>query len=309
MDGMISYTPLWKIRYRGTGGTNSARYCYSVWLRHLSMAFQNGINTVPKVIAEIGPGDSLGVGLASLLSGAEKYYALDVVGHTNPDSNLNIFEELVDLFRQRQDIPDDKEFSRVKPLLGSYQFPNHILNDRHLDSCLTAERIRAIRESLLYCRNNSSFNKRSIIRCFSPWYDPGIIQKESVDMIFSQAVLEHVDDLEHTYDSLYHWLKPEGFMSHTIDYKSHGTAKHWNGHWGYPDIIWRLIRGKRPYLLNRMPHSIHLNYQGKTGFQIISDIRIKNNEGIKRQHLAPRFNDISDEDLITSLAYILSTKK
>lgn len=34
-------------------------------------------------------------------------------------------------------------------------------------------------------------------------------------MIFSQAVLEHVDDLEHTYKTLYRWLKKGGIMSLT----------------------------------------------------------------------------------------------
>ena len=34
-------------------------------------------------IAEIGPGDSIGVGLLALLLGVEKYYAFDVVKFAN----------------------------------------------------------------------------------------------------------------------------------------------------------------------------------------------------------------------------------
>jgi hypothetical protein len=49
---------------RGTGGTTSARYCCSVWLRHISCAHENGLSTRPEVVAELGPGDSLGIGLA-----------------------------------------------------------------------------------------------------------------------------------------------------------------------------------------------------------------------------------------------------
>src|SRR5689334_3926898 len=62
-------SPLRK-RHLGTGGSSSARYCYSVWLRHLSMAARLGLNTDPKDVAELGPGHSIGVGLAALLSGA-----------------------------------------------------------------------------------------------------------------------------------------------------------------------------------------------------------------------------------------------
>jgi len=34
----------------------------------------------------------------------------------------------------------------------------------------------------------------SMIQYKVPWYNFNIVEKESVDMIFSQAVLEHVDE-------------------------------------------------------------------------------------------------------------------
>ncbi len=270
------------------------------------MAFGNEITAIPKVIAELGPGDSLGIGLAGLISGADKYYALDVLRYAKLDTNIKIFEELVELFRERQNIPDEEEFPRVKPLLKSYKFPRHILNEKHLNSCLKPDRIRIIKDSIINYPNKKSNNK---IRYFVPWSETEIIEKESVDMIYSQAVMEHVENLGDTYRSLYLWLKPGGFMSHRIDYKSHGTAKDWNGHWAYPNFIWKLIKGKKPYLLNRLPHSSQINAQKKMGFQIISEIHTKNYEGIKRQQLSPRFSNISEEDLVTSGAYILSLKK
>src|SRR5688500_16786253 len=39
----------------------------------------------PSAIAELGPGESLGVGIAWLLSGASRFYAFDVVAHSNPE--------------------------------------------------------------------------------------------------------------------------------------------------------------------------------------------------------------------------------
>src|SRR4051794_32779193 len=56
----------------------SSRSCYSVWLRHLVAIQQAGVSLQPRVVAEIGPGGSLGVGVAALLSGASRYLAFDV---------------------------------------------------------------------------------------------------------------------------------------------------------------------------------------------------------------------------------------
>ncbi len=53
---------------RGTGGTNSSNYCYSVYLRHLVLLYENGMQNLPKSIVEIGPGDSLGIGLNAIIT-------------------------------------------------------------------------------------------------------------------------------------------------------------------------------------------------------------------------------------------------
>ena len=114
LSGMATYIPgVNRFRAKGTGGTDSARYCYSVWLRHLVMAYNNGLSTTPQIVAELGPGDSIGVGLAALISGVEKYYAFDVVEHATNQRNLTIFDELLALFRKKEDIPGKDEFPKV----------------------------------------------------------------------------------------------------------------------------------------------------------------------------------------------------
>src|SRR5262245_22309033 len=102
IPGVASLPPISHIlqeKAKGTGGSVSAEYCYSVWLRHLVTAAECGLNSDPKTVAELGPGDSLGVGLAALLSGAERYYALDVVEHANAAHNIVVLDALVELFR------------------------------------------------------------------------------------------------------------------------------------------------------------------------------------------------------------------
>src|SRR5439155_23048089 len=127
--GMLSYVPGvdgFLIKRRAGGGTGSPRYCYSIWLRHLAMAQRHGLSTAPATVAELGPGDSVGVGLAALLTGSERYWALDVLSYTNARRNLDIFDGLIDLVRNRTPIPNGNELGEVQPTLDSYAFPADI---------------------------------------------------------------------------------------------------------------------------------------------------------------------------------------
>lgn len=290
-----------------TGGTDSARYCYSVWLRHLVKAHENGLPTHPAAVAELGPGDSIGVGLAALLSGAQTYYAFDAVNYFNSTRNVQVFDELVELFCKRENIPDNREFPEVRPVLDSYEFPSDALTDAHLRDCLRRERAEAIREELLdFKRAQPRF-----IFYAAPWDEQTVLRPSSIDTVYSQAVLEHVNDLEGTYQSLFKWLKPGGIMSHVIDFRCHGCAEQWNGHWSYSDLTWKLIRGKRSWLINRVSHDIHLALLREHGFDVVYELRehATLSSGIDRSRLAPAFRDISDEDLKTSGAFIQAVKK
>ena len=111
LRGLATYLPVVKrFTNRGSGGTDSARYCYTVWLRHLVSLHAAGLGAHWPVVAELGPGDSLGTGIAALLSGAEKYYALDVKPYFGNQTNLEMLERLLELFHRREPIPDHVEF-------------------------------------------------------------------------------------------------------------------------------------------------------------------------------------------------------
>jgi hypothetical protein len=304
---MLTYVPeLDKILPNRTGGTNSARYCYSAWLRHLALTQKASLWNWPKVVAELGPGDSLGIGLAALLSGAQKYYAFDVVEYANAAVNLDILDELIELFTNRAPIPDQQEFPLLEPKLDSYEFPRDTLTEERLRQSLAADRIRSIKSAL---NNLGSSDYDNIeIRYVVPWYDSSIVEQQSVDMIFSQAVLEHVQALAATYETFYTWLKPDGFMSHQIDFGCHHLAQQWNGHWAYSDMTWKLIKGKRPYLLNREPYSTHKHLLEDTGFEIISETKITDRTGLAGEQLSTRFRQLSEEDLTTRTVHILVKK-
>ena len=83
--------------------------------------------SIPKVVAELGPGDSIGIGLAALLSGAERYFALDLVRYSGLEKNLEIFDELVSLFAAQAPIPGEQEFPFLYPKLDCYDFPHALV--------------------------------------------------------------------------------------------------------------------------------------------------------------------------------------
>jgi len=283
----------------------TARYCYAVWLRHLVMASKNGLLAAsPKIVGELGPGDSIGIGLAALLSGADMYYGMDVVRHAFLRKNIKLLDELVDLFARRESIPDEREFVNIKPYLDSYKFPYQLLTDELLASHLSEGRIKQIRNSLENCNSTMS-----MIRYAAPWYSANLLEKESVDMIYSQAVLEHVDDLRGAYQAMYLWLKPKGCISHTIDFKCHELADSWNGHWAFSDFTWRLMRGRRAYLLNREPHSTHIKLVREAGFEIVCDEKIEMPSKLRHEQLAAPFKNMSAEDMVISDAFVQAVKR
>lgn len=308
--GLAAYIPSVYRLYSRTGGTNSARYCYSVWLRHLIMAHRSGlVAKPPDTVGELGPGDSLGIGLAALISGANTYHAFDVVRFANTQRNLEIFDELIELFQRCTDIPTKDEFPRIAPDIDSPLFPSYILNQEHLEKSMEPNRLQSIRLAL---ENISTNNGRSTcIRYVIPWTEPDILAAEdsSVDMMYSQAVMEHIDDLEFTYKALYRWLKPDGFMSHQMDFTCHGVDSRWNGHWSYSNFAWKLVRGNRPWFLNRQPYSTHTTLLRRLGFTIVNEMVIRDTSGITRGQLATEFNSFSDDDLLTRAAFVQAVKR
>ncbi|MGI8857326.1 MAG: methyltransferase domain-containing protein [Thermomicrobiales bacterium] len=305
--GVATYLPgLRNLTTRRTGGTISARYCYTVWLRHLVMARRHSPGAAFGTVAELGPGDSLGLGLAALLSGAERYIALDVVRYTDSARNIAVFDELVALFRNREPVPDDREFPLVRPLLPSYDFPHDILPDAALAAMLNSERLAMIRRALV-ALDEPHRQTDQLISYVVPWDDASIAERASVDLILSQAVLEYPHDLAGTYAAMERWLKPGGMMSHDIDFKSHGLTREWSGHWACSDFIWSLMEGRRRDILNRAPHSVHLDCIRALGCEIVCDQQTES-PAAPRARLAPRFRYLTDEDVRTSSAFIQAYK-
>jgi SAM-dependent methyltransferase len=303
--GIATFVPgLSRYACRGSGGTNSPRYCYSVWLRHLERIAACGLPTQFDTVTELGPGDSVGIGIAAMLSGANRYFALDAVPHARADSNLTTFDSIAEMFERREPLPGLDEYPEIYPSVDSLEFPHHLLDRARLDATLAPERKAAIRRALA---DESRSDDAVTIRYAAPWTASGIVEDESVDLAFSQAVLEHVDDIEATYRALQRWLKPGGIMSHAIDFKSHGVSRDWFGHWTVPAWRWKLVRGRRPYLINRLPASAHLELLRDSGFDIVLALPAYSN-AVPRAALASEFAAMPDDDLRTSGVFVIAQK-
>ncbi len=305
LKGLLSYVPGTErlLEPRCTGGSVSATYCYGVWLKHLTMLRESGLESLPRVLAELGPGDSIGTGLAAILSGVDTYYALDVIRVSNPASNLTVFDELVALFKNRAPRPD-KGWPDFDEHLDARLFPSHILTEDILRKSLADHRIAAIREAIVSGRKSGAVS----IDYMVPWSDANMIRSESVDVIISHSVLEHVDDLESTYLALASWLKPGGLMSHQIDLTSHGVSEKWNGYRAYSELLWKLARGRRPFFINRQPCSTHMHYLRSNGFEILRDLHSHEEDGISRQRVSKAWAHLSDEDLNCSGLFVQARK-
>jgi hypothetical protein len=139
----------------------------------------------------------------------------------------------------------------------------------------------------------------------APWRGSIELAEGSVDWIISQAVLEHVDELAEAYSVMAKWLRVGGWMSHQIDFTSHGWMDQWNGHWACSDLYWKVFRGPDVWLINREPLSTHRELLQGLGFSERYVEVERRNDGIRRSRLARRFAGISDEDFDAASAFLI----
>ena len=285
------------------GGTGKARYCYGVWMKHLSLLWQAGMRTHPAAVAELGPGKSLGTGLAALLSGVESYAALDVVRHASVATTAPLLEPMAELFRRRVSCPQGG-FPDYSAVLDARLFPSGILTDERLARSLDAARLAELTDAV---RRLDAKEQHPRLR-YGTWASGGVVRAEEADLLFSHVVLCLVEDQEAFYRCCALWLKPGGWMSHQIDFTSHGITNEWNGHLQYTDAVWRIIVGQRPIFANRERLSRHLALMDKYGFEVVSVQRRRGEAGIERSQLPPRLRDMSEDDFTCAHAFIVARK-
>ena len=193
----------------------------------------------------------------------------------------------------------DDEFPRVRPQLQSYEFP-----DPMIDWTGFRRRVESIRSEI-----RKGLGDGQMVSYQAPWTSIADVASQSLDLIFSQAVLEYVAPLDEVYRAMSVWLKKGHYASHVIDFSAHGLSPFWNGHWAYSDHEWRLARGRREIFLNREPLSAYLAYAEKSGLEIMLLKKDYRNDGLKAAQLLPRYQTLDAEDLQTRGAMMVLRKR
>jgi hypothetical protein len=198
------------------------------------------------------------------------------------------------LFRERTD-PIAGPF----PPPANYKFPPELVSG--LAKNLAPDRLQRIRANLAEQRGD-------LIRYVAPWTDSSCITPSTIDWLFSHAVFEHIDDLAGTYASIECWLRPGGLTTHLIDFYSHRLTAEWNGHWAIGDRLWRVIRGRRPYLINRVWRTQHLDFLRKQGFTTLEEITAKRDDGLHIEQFVSPFRAMPEEDARTQMMFVVARK-
>jgi len=306
LGGLKSLLPIRASSYMGTGGTNIAEYCYSVWLRHMVIINRHVPGFRPKAVVELGPGDSIGLGIVAVLTGAEVYTGLDVLEHASRETNLRIFDDVIPLISNRAEIPDERSLPGLYPRLSDYRYPDGMLDDAVIRKRLSVASLESLRAELNGPLRGPTF------RYVSSW-GADSLPANSADLVITHGTLQDMDhsesrdDLTPSLQALARWLKTGGVMSHHIDFSCPG-GQPWNHHWAAGDLEWRIIRGKRPYYKNRVALSQYRRLLEDVGLEVVHVERVPR-PGLSRNEVAPRFRNLPDEDYQTVAGLVVAVKR
>lgn len=143
--------------------------------------------------------------------------------------------------------------------------------------------------------------------CNATYFTEGIdsfpqIEAESVDLVFSQAVLEHIRKHEFLdiMRECHRILKPNGIASHRVDLKDHlgGSLNNLR----FSEKLWESkLFARSGFYTNRIRFGQMLDCFRRAGFEVaIGDVRKWDHLPVARSVLAPPFSEFSDDELLVS---------
>jgi hypothetical protein len=258
--GMLTYIPgvayiLDKKKRTSKHSGSNAEFCYTLWLSILVNFEENGIIPDFEKVGELGSGGSVGIGICALLTGSKQYFALEIEDHYDRENNLKLLDEIVSLFKNKT--PISTHYNQLNIKISNYDYPSYLINQRFLDNKFIEELQTDINSC---CVGSKHFN---II------YDWHTKPSLNLDLVFSRAVMEHVNDPNQIYKRLAHNLKPGAFTFHDIEFHSHDITSNINGHLDITKGVWKIIFGERAYFLNRWTLQEHISALENLNYQII----------------------------------------
>lgn len=150
----------------------------------------------------------------------------------------------------------------------------------------------------------------------SSYYTEGLtslklLNTNSFDLIYSQAVLEHVrkHEFEDTISECYRLLKVGGMMSHVIDFKDHLGGE--SNNMRFSSSLWEKewFAQNSGFYTNRIRLSQIISICENIGFTVeIKKKRYWNYQPIQHNKLALEFKNLSDDDLLVSGAHLIMAR-
>lgn len=227
-----------------------------------------------KVLLEYGPGDLPGVALWLIALGAEKVICADRFPLVRPSA---FSTQVVISLLQRL---NETQRARAEAAL---------VDPQHPQQGFRSERIQYVIQpsGLSHLRN-------------------------VCDMVFSRAVLEHVDDLDATFADMDAALKPGGIAIHLVDLKSHGLHRsNPLDFLTWPTALWNFMYSQKG-VPNRWRIDRYRAVLARTSLQVeqLEPVARYKQENITqvRPHLAPQFQQVSDEDLAWMNFWLVARK-
>jgi SAM-dependent methyltransferase len=128
------------------------------------------------------------------------------------------------------------------------------------------------------------------------------LDDESVHVIWSRSVLEHVKDYENVIAEMKRVLRPGGCMCHIIDLRDHttfGNGKDWLRFLSHTESLWNMMASNRTSWSNRLRASEWERAFQSAGFHLLNrnvDV-LPFHKDFRREKLVLPFRDFDEEDL------------
>tara|TARA_B100000401_G_scaffold437283_1_gene382524 strand:- start:112 stop:954 length:843 start_codon:yes stop_codon:yes gene_type:complete len=250
------------------GGMHKKDYSKKIFFGHLEDLKK--IRDIKKpVIMEIGPGDGIATAIYSKIYDSPKVYLIDVEDFA--DKDILIYKEIIES-------------------LNFELFEKNIFN-----------KIKTIEDLLKAC------NAYYLVEGLQSLEK---IESNSVDYLFSHSVMEHIrfKELDKYIKEMYRVLKPNGLISHNINYKDHLDDSLNNLRFSFK--IWESnLFSNSGFYTNRVPaidmHSKFTKYGFKMVWEKFGQWPLL---PLKRKYIHKDFKLYTDENLLNRTSAFVASK-
>lgn len=223
---------------------------------------------------------------------------------------LRLFYDLdiiaFDIWDNRQFLALGKRFAKLANLLPNLIPKNqaHYLN-----------RIQQLTEGLSQCKTfDEVYNLLGITYVVEPSGNLDFLADESVDMVFSVDVLEHIEKgaLNRTIRSMRRVLKPGGISAHQIglddhlQHYAHGMAS--KQYLKFSDSVWKILFENKIQYFNRIQLPDFQVLFKSNGFHLIECTTEKDSALFDHIKVQPQFQHFDVDTLLTTRAFIVHRK-